>query len=391
MNEGASRACRLAMRATVALVPLLFAGCGQGGEAETAAAAPPPPAVVVAPATTRDVAASAEFVGRTEAVEEVALRARVQGFLIDRPFREGEVASAGEVLFVIDPAEFEAAVAAAEAEVQNAEAAYKVAQSEANRARELVEKGGNLAITEAEIERREGEAARAAAAIKAAEAALKQAQLNLGYTEIRAPITGRVGASAYDVGNLIGPDSGVLADIVSLDPIYVSFPVSEQGYLGYLKAEQKPTVVPTLRLADGSTYEHDGEIVFVDNRVDPTTGTIQVRAEFPNPASLLLPGQFVTVRLTVGEPTPKVVVPQAAIQQNQAGAFVLVVGDDNRVEARPIRTGDRVGPDLVVEEGLESGETVIVQGLQKVRPGGEVQPTAAKGRAATDAADAVGG
>ena len=368
---------------------LALGACDQ--EQPGADASAPPPAVVVAPAVVREVAGTAEFVGRTEAVDEVDVRARVQGFLIDRPFQEGETVAAGELLFVIDPAEFEAAVAAAAAEVQNAEAAYKVAASEAQRARELVEKGGNLAITEAEIERREGEAARATAAIEAAKAALRQAELNLGYTQIRTPITGRVGAGAYDVGNLIGPDSGVLADVVSLHPIYVSFPVSEQAYLRYLKAEQKPTIVPRLRLADRSTYAHEGEIAFVDNRVDPTTGTIRARAEFPNPESLLLPGQFVNVVLTTGDPEERVVVPQAAVQQNQSGPFVLVVGEDNRVEARQIQTGARIGPDLVVEEGLARGETVIVQGLQKARPGAEVNPTPISEEAPPEATAAIEG
>lgn len=381
---------RRALRAMIAASLLALSGCDQSEEAGAESSAPPP-AVVVAPAVVREVAGTAEFVGRTEAVDEVDVRARVQGFLIDRPFREGERAAAGELLFVIDPAEFEAAVKAATAELHDAQAAYKVAASEAQRARDLVEKGGNLAITEAEIERREGEAERAKAAIEAAEAALRQAELNLGYTQIHTPITGRVGAGAYDVGNLIGPDSGVLANVVSLDPIHVSFPVSEQAYLQYLKAEEKPTIVPRLRLADGSMYAHDGEIEFIDNRVDPTTGTIRVRGEFPNPESLLLPGQFVNVVLTVGEEEKRVVVPQAAVQQNQSGPFVLVVGEDNRVEARQIQTGARIGPDLVVEDGVEAGETVIVQGLQKARPGAEVQPTPISKEASPEATAAVEG
>ena len=379
---------RRAARPVIAAALLALGACDQGEQASTEAGAPPP-AVVVAPAVTREVAGTAEFVGRTEAVNEVDVRARVQGFLIDRPFREGDSAATGELLFVIDPAEFEAAVKAATATLHDAQAAYKVAESEARRARDLVEKGGNLAITEAEIERREGEAERAKAAIEAAEAALRQAELDLGYTRIQTPITGRVGAAAYDVGNLIGPDSGVLANVVSLEPIHVSFPISEQAYLLYLKAEEKPTVVPRLRLADGSIYAHEGEIEFVDNRVDPTTGTIRVRAEFPNPESLLLPGQFVNVVLTVGEEEKRVVVPQAAVQQNQTGPFVLVVGEDNRVEARQIETGARVGPDLVVEQGLQAGETVIVQGLQKARPGAEVNPTPISEEASPEATAAV--
>jgi len=357
----------------VALSVLLVAAC-DSGEPPAAADAAPPPAVVVAPATVRDVAASAEFVGRTEAFREVDLRARVQGFLIARNLQEGTTVDGGDLLFEIDPAEFRAAVQSAEAEVERARATYQAAINDLERARTLVERGN---ISQSEVDKRAAEAGRAEADIKAAEAALQRARLDLGYTEIHAPIPGRIGESAYDVGNLVGPESGVLATIIDLDPIYVTFPVSERDYLAYQKEENKPDITPRIRLADRSVYPHEGEIAFLDNRVDPTTGTIRVRGTFPNPDGLLLPGQYVGVLLTLGQPRPRTVVAQAAVQENQAGRFVLVVGSDNRVEARQIETGERVGTDWVVESGLEPGEMVVVEGLQKVRPGGEVQPSRA--------------
>lgn len=358
----------------------VVAGCGDELAPE-AAGAPPPPAVVVAAATSQDVTASVEFVGRTEAFREVDLRARVQGFLEERAFEEGATVEEGDLLFMIDPAEYRADLQAAEAEVDRAEATWQAAVNELERARTLVERGN---ISQSEVDKRAADAGRAEADIKAAKAALEQAKLDLGYTEIRAPFSGRIGRGTYDVGNLVGPDSGVLASVVALDPIYVTFPVSEREYLTYEKAANKPEVVPRIILADGSTFAHDGTIDFIDNRVDPMTGTLQVRATFPNPDGLLLPGQYVGVVLTVGAPNRKTVVPQAAVQENQAGRFVLVVDGDNRVATRIVQTGQRVGTGWVVEQGLEPGEMVIVEGLQKVRPGGEVTPSRASSAPAGD-------
>ena len=219
--------------------------------------------------------------------------------------------------------------------------------------------------------------------VAAAEADLAAAKLNLSYTTILSPLDGRIGSSAVNAGNLIGPDSGVLATVVALDPMRVVFSISEQIYIDLQKNRlegREGGVIPRIRLANDEIYEHPGEFRFVDNRIDPSTGTVSVHVDFPNPDQLLLPGQFVNVILSAKEADPAILIPQAAVQLNQAGSFVLLVDKDGKAEVRPIKTGERSGIEIVVEDGLNVGETVIVSGIQKVRPGAEVtaRPVAAQ-------------
>lgn len=354
----------------------LLTAAGQTAAAQTGGAAPAP-AVTVAPVISRPVSSTLEFVGRTEAYRQVELRARVIGFLLDRGFEEGSEVSEGDLLFQIDPAEFDATVAAAGARVKRAEATLTEAQGNLKRAQTLIKKGH---ISQANLDEAVAKASQAEADLAAVEADLTSAELDLGYTRVTAPIGGRIGKSNVDAGNLIGPDSGVLATIVDVDPIKVSFVITEREMLNYKqvrRSDDSRQYKPTLRLANGTLLEQGGVITFLDNRVDPMTGTVRLFAEFSNENELVLPGQFVSVVLVSDEPQSMIVVRQSAVQMNQAGAFVLVVDQDNSVVSRPVVLGERTGADVVVTKGLSVGETVIVEGIQKVRPGAKVTPVPA--------------
>jgi len=358
----------------IALV--VVSACEEQGSADKGKA--PVPAVVVQPVISKPVASATEFVGQTEAFQSVDLRARVTGFLLKRSFKEGYRVKKGDVLFVVDPSEYIAAREAAAAKVEGGKATILEAASQLARY-ERLEKSGTYSPAQLDSARAKEGLARANLA--AYEADLKLAELNVEYTQIISPIDGRIGASKADVGNLIGPDSEVLATVVALDPIRVNFMVSERSYLDYTQARQKDDsfgFTPRILLANNQIYPHDGKLDFVDNTVDPSTGTIRVRVEFPNPDRLILPGQFVNLTLVSEQREDQLVVPQAAIQENQTGPFVLVVDKDSKVELRPVKTGQRDGTEITVTDGLTAGETIIVQGIQKVRPGAEVKPVSAQ-------------
>lgn len=357
---------------TLAAGAVLLAGCSGSGTPPGLPSAGALPAVTVVAVKRQPFSASREFVGKTEAFQSVDLRARVTGFLIEKNFDEGQDVAKNAVLYRIDPAEYEAAVAAANASLERAQAALTEADQKLERTRTLANKG---TLSQANLDEATAASARAKADVSAAQAELQSAKLNLGYTEIRSPIAGRIGASAIDVGNLIGPDSGVLATVIDLDPIRVSFSLSERIFLNVMAmvdAGKLPALVPRIRLANGELFNESGTIAFADNQVDPNTGTVRVFVDFPNPKQTLVPGLFVNVILASAEPEERILIPQVAVQQNQTGPFVLVVDGDNRVEIRQIKTGDIAGADIVVDEGLTEGEQVIVDGIQKVRPGGEV-------------------
>lgn len=336
----------------------------------------PIPAVTVAPAVLKDVTASMGFTGRVEAVDTVELRARVQGFLEQRRFQEGAHVNKDDILFVIEKAPFQAAVEAAEGALARAEA--EVVRTGKDRKRYEV-----LVATDDVSRQRFDEAVAAEMAAKAemktAQAQLDRAKLDLTYTEIIAPIDGRIGRSIYSVGNLVGPESGVLATLVSQDPVYVTFPVSQRLILDYQKRVQESgpeANVVRLRLADGTVYPLPGRISFADIQVSESTDTLTLRASFDNPDQLLIDGQFVTVTVEKEQPEKAVVISQAAAQADQAGMFVLIVNGENKIEVRRIVTGagNREG-EMVVQSGLKEGERVVVEGAQKVRPGQVVEAT----------------
>ena len=342
----------------------LLAACEQQAETSAATPASPPPAVTVISLQPTEVTPGSGFNGRVVAVDEVQLRARVTGFLEQRRFEEGADVQAGDLLFVIEKAPYQAVVEQRQAELASAEANRANTAVQLQRGEELVK---NNNIPKAEVDQRRAADQMAAAAILEAQAALEQAEINLGYTEIHAPIAGRIGRADLSVGNLVGPDSGVLATIVSQDPIYVTFPVTQRQLLAHRGERGDPVVRVTL--PDGTLYEHPGTLNFLDVQVDPGTDTVTVRGELPNPDRVLVDGQFVGVRVERGEPERVLAVPQASLQVDQAGPYVLVVGGDDKVEARRVTLGDVEGEQVVVESGLNEGERIIVEGIQKVRPG----------------------
>jgi len=333
--------------------------------------AAPPPAVLVQPAELRSMTKHAEFVGRAEALEKVDLRARVQGFLGPRLFKEGDDVKEGQVVFTIESEPFQAAVDQRKAQLASAQATLANADQQLQRTAELARKG-NAPI--AQLDQRTAEQGQAKAAVMEAEANLRDAQIQLSYTEIKTPISGRIGRAAVSPGNLVGPDSGVLATVVQDDPMQVLFSVTQREMLEAKDSEVTGKVRARVRLANGSLYSERGRIDFLDVQVNPRTDGQTVRAMFPNPDDILTSGQ--TVRVIVEEKggDQVVVIPQSAIAIDQTGSYVFVVGQDNKVEQRRIRLGAEREGLAVVDQGVEAGERVVVQGQQRIRSGMTVVP-----------------
>ena len=363
------------------LLLLLLAACSDKKQAQ---APPPPPAVGVQPVATREVSRSAEFVGRIKALDTVQLRARVEGFLDKVAFTEGDDVTPGQLLYQIETVQYQAQLEQAKANRAAAAAQQLNAQLQYNRVAELVKRQN---ISQATVDQDKANLDAASAGAMQAAAAVTLAEINLGYTAVTAPIDGRIGRTAFTQGNLVGPSTGVLATIASQDPIYVLFPVSVRR-LEEARAtarqegnELTKQIEILVRLPDGREYAHPGVWNYTDPQVDQQTDTVTVRGTLPNPERQLIDGQFVTVKVRERAQQPRLVIPQAALQVDQAGSYVLVVGDDHKVELRRVRTGAEQQADIVVESGLREGEAVIVDGVQKVRPGQVVQstPMVAKG------------
>jgi membrane fusion protein (multidrug efflux system) len=337
--------------------------------------AAPPPAVSVTPVVSRQITETSDYVGRITAIDKVDVVARVPGFIEERTFTEGQQVKKGDLLFRIEQATYKAAVDQARATLAKAKATEVNAKLQYERGKELVR---NSNIPQATVDQRAADEQAAQASVMEAQAQLEQAEINLGYTEIRAPIDGRIGLEIYTVGNLVQPSSGRLATIVREDPIYVIFQVSQRNVLEYkqrvAESGNKPMTVH-IKLPNGTLYPHPGLTNFVDVQADPTTDTVTARAQVPNPDGVLIPGGVVSVNVERGAPISALVIPQSAILLDQAGRYVMVVDAAKKVEQRRITTGLQQGRNIVVADGLKEGELVVVEGVQKVRPGQVVTAT----------------
>jgi membrane fusion protein, multidrug efflux system len=358
----------------VALIALL-AGCKPTEQASTAP--PPPPAVGVTLAQMKGVTPSFDFIGRVKAVNTVQLRARVEGFLEKVLFKEGDNIKAGDLLYQIEKTQYQAAVDQTSANVAAAEAQELNAQLQFNRSSELIK---TQSVAQAVLDQNRAALESAKASVLQNKASLTIAQENLSYTDITSPIEGRIGLTTYTQGNLVNPASGVMATIVSDDPIYVEFPVSMRQIADAEKAQKQEGGGPIrikvfVQLANREEYAHAGEWNYIGNQVDQQTDSVIVRATFPNPERQLVDGAFVTVQVKEAEERPRLVIPRSALQLDQAGVFVLVVDKEHRVQVKRVTPGEAVNTEIAVTSGLEVGDQVIVEGVQKVRPGEVVQET----------------
>lgn len=374
-----------AVLALLAAPALAQPGPGAGG----------PPAVGVVKAERRAVTESSEFIGRIQAVNRVELIARVTGFIEKIEFNEGAEVHAGEVLYRLERTPFEAQVAQAAAAVAQAQAQLQAGNLGLNRAQELLNTpaGQRSRVEDAQAQQRAQQAQ-----VAAAQAQLRLAQTNLDYTEIRSPIAGQISRTAITVGNVVGPTTGPLSTIVSQEPMYVLFSISARAAFDlrdrYAARGGFNAVVVRLRLGNGEMYGPQGHLDYADPTVATTTDTLTLRAVMPNPlrpgmtsgqpgARELVDGQFVTVMLEAVQPVQAIAVPRVAVLQDQQGAYVWVVGADNKVEQRRVQLGQSTPETAVVSAGLKEGETVISDGVQRVRPGATVAPgPAAQGPAA---------
>ena len=355
----------------VALLTLLN-GCSGGGSAQAPAAMPAVP-VTVQEAVPARIPATIEAVGQTEGAREIEVRARVGGILQKRVYEEGTAVRAGQVLFQIDRAPFEIALAQARAALAEQRAKLQQAEREAVRLKDLIEQ---RAISQREYDDATSNSALARAALQGAKAKIREAELNLSYTTVTAPVSGLSGRAARSEGALVDTTANsLLTTIVQANPMWVRFSVADVDLakLRTVGASQDPFKEISLILPDGKPYAGKGKLNFTANQVDTQLSTVQLRATFENTDAKLLPGQFVRVRLVTGERDGVFLVPQSAVQQGDRGAFVYVVGKESKAEMRPVQTGEWQGSNWVILSGLQAGERVILDNLLKVRPGATIK------------------
>ncbi len=382
---------RCILRWTYIAITMLLASA-----AHAAAPAPsvPPPAVAVVPVQVQNVAPENTFIGRVTPIQSVQVVPRVTAFIEDVPVKQGSDVKAGEVLFQLQKTQYQAVVQAAQAQLDSAKAALQNAQLAYQRAAQLAKQGFEA---QSNLDQATATRDQDAAQVLSAQANLAQAALNLSYCTIVSPIDGRIGAVTLTKGNLVTPSTPALATVNQLDPIRVVFSVSDnvlvnvQQQTGANQNQIASQVVVNLKLPDGKEYNQTGKISFLNNEVDPQTGTVSVYADFANPQRLLLPGAFVTVSAKRATPQERPVVPVAAVQTEQKGSYVLVVGPDDKVKQQPVTLGRQIAQDYIIEKGLTGGENVIVEGVQKVRPGETVRVTVQQPSGTTTTAQAEAG
>ena len=363
-----------------------FAACDQRNEY----VAPPAPKVTVAKPLEQEVIDYLEFTGTTHAVEEIEVRARVAGFLESMHFTPGTRVEKDALLFVIDPREYQAELNATRAELESARAKFKRAETEFSRAQRIFKQGAG---SDADVVKWRGEREIARAAVLRAKAQVDRAQLKMDYTQVTAPITGRVSRNYIDIGNLVGEkEPTLLTTVIRHDPMYAYFNLNERDLLKVMAMYRRETkekgldptkdsaaradLTVSLELANEENYPHQGIVDFAESGVDPATGTLQLRGVFPNPgpSPILLPGLFTSLRMPIGKRENALLVTERAIGSDQSGRFLLAVNSENMVEKKPIRMGRLVDGLRVIVEGLGPGDRVVVNGLQRARPGAKVDP-----------------
>ena len=360
------------------LAALILASCARNEAAEAPPQGAPPP-VQAAKVVSKPVTEFDEFTGRFEAVERVEVRPRVSGYVTTARFQQGHEVKKGDILYVIDPRPYQATYKHAQAELARARTQLELAKSESERAEKLLAK---RAISQEEFDARTSGNEQAAASLQAAEAAVESAALDLSFTEVRAPISGIVGRAEITAGNLVAAGQTLLTTVVSVDPIYVSFDSNEQAFLKYnaleargeLKSQRTASNPVWAGLADEQGTPHEGKLVFLDNELDPNTGTIHARGLFANKDRRFTPGMFARVKLIGSGQYDALLINDSAVGTDQSVKFVLKVGAGNKIEYTPVKLGPVIDGLRVVREGLDAGDVIVVKGLQMVRPGMPVTP-----------------
>ena len=374
----------IAFRAPVAVLLLALApALSACGDSQRQQAAPPPPTVTVAKPVQRAIVDQDEYVGRFVAVDSVEVRARVSGYLDTVHFQDGQLVKQGDVLFTIDKRPFQNTLAQASANLELARSNVTFTQADLERARQLVR---DKTITEQVFDQRAQAFRNAQASVAAIQAAVRQAELDLDFTELKAPVAGRIGDRRVSPGNLVTGGAGgtttLLAMIVSIDPIRFEFTFDEAAYLRYERASSEGkdvtgrdgSVIVALRLIDEADFEHRGYMDFVDNVIDRSSGTIRGRAQFSNPKGMFTPGMFARIRVPGSPVYQALLIPDAAILSEQARKYVLVVDAENTAQQKYVTPGQVVGNLRVIKEGLAANDLVIVNGLMQARPGVKVTP-----------------